>query len=71
MLNDRSSAWPVANPLFTYASASDSSHLSNFVADLVLYIQEDVLYLFFETKMHTLEQKCTPLHIKCTPDARQ
>lgn len=48
--NDRSSAWPVANPVFTCASASDSSHPSNFVADPFLYIQGDVLYLFFETK---------------------
>ncbi|KAH9312959.1 hypothetical protein KI387_027994, partial [Taxus chinensis] len=48
--NDGSAAWPVANPVFTCASASDSSHPSNFVADPFLYIQGDALYLFFETK---------------------
>ncbi|CAI9091238.1 OLC1v1026210C5 [Oldenlandia corymbosa var. corymbosa] len=47
---DQSAAWPVANPVVTCASASGSGFPSNFVADPFLYIQGDVLYLFFETK---------------------
>ncbi|CAL9120051.1 unnamed protein product [Musa acuminata var. zebrina] len=43
-------AWPVANPVATCASASDAGFPSNFVADPFLFIQGDVLYLFFETK---------------------
>ncbi|CAH9137554.1 unnamed protein product [Cuscuta epithymum] len=43
-------AWPVANPVFTCASASQSGFPSNFVADPFLYVQGDSLFLFFETK---------------------
>ncbi|XP_059628397.1 glucosamine inositolphosphorylceramide transferase 1 [Cornus florida] len=47
---DKSSAWPVANPVFTCESVSDAGFPSNFVADPFLYVQGDVLYLFYETK---------------------
>ncbi|KAL3523534.1 hypothetical protein ACH5RR_016368 [Cinchona calisaya] len=47
---DKSAAWPVANPVVTCASASVAGFPSNFVADPFLYVQGDVLYLFFETK---------------------
>ncbi|WOL05004.1 glycosyltransferase family protein 64 [Canna indica] len=47
---NESSAWPVANPVVTCATASDAGFPSNFVADPFLYIQGDILYLFFETK---------------------
>uniref|UniRef100_A0A5B6ZHR0 Glucosamine inositolphosphorylceramide transferase 1 n=1 Tax=Davidia involucrata TaxID=16924 RepID=A0A5B6ZHR0_DAVIN len=47
---DESAAWPVANPVVTCASASDAGFPSNFVADPFLYVQEDILYLFYETK---------------------
>lgn len=47
---DESSAWPVANPVLTCASASHAGFPSNFVADPFLYVQGDVLYLFYETK---------------------
>lgn len=47
---DKSAAWPVANPVVTCASASEAGFPSNFVADPFLYVQGDVLYLFFETK---------------------
>lgn len=47
---DKSAAWPVANPVMTCASVSDAGFPSNFVADPFLYIQGDVLYLFYETK---------------------
>lgn len=45
-----SAAWPVANPIVTCGSVTDSGFPSNFVADPFLYVQGDVLYLFFETK---------------------
>eukprot|EP01018_Ginkgo_biloba_P027159 Gb_22358 [translate_table: standard] len=45
--NNKSSAWPVANPVLTCGSVSDGSHLSNFVADPFLYIQGAVSSLFF------------------------
>ncbi|KAK9070270.1 hypothetical protein SSX86_010670 [Deinandra increscens subsp. villosa] len=45
-----SSSWPVANPVVTCGSVSDSGFPSNFVADPFLYVKGDVLYLFFETK---------------------
>lgn len=48
--DDRSAAWPVANPVFTCASVTDAGYPSNFVADPFLYIQGYTLYLFFETK---------------------
>nr|XP_010925017.1 glucosamine inositolphosphorylceramide transferase 1 [Elaeis guineensis] len=48
--NGNSSAWPVANPVLTCASASNAGYPSNFVADPFLYIQGNTLYLFFETK---------------------
>lgn len=47
---NESAAWPVANPVITCASASGAGYPSNFVADPFLYIQDDVLYLFYETK---------------------
>ncbi|TYJ36526.1 hypothetical protein E1A91_A05G312600v1 [Gossypium mustelinum] len=47
---NESAAWPVANPVITCASASDSGFPSNFVADPFLYVQGDVFYLFYETK---------------------
>ncbi|PIN14380.1 Acetylglucosaminyltransferase EXT2/exostosin 2 [Handroanthus impetiginosus] len=47
---DKSSAWPVANPVLTCASLSDAGFPSNFVADPFLYVQGDILYLFYETK---------------------
>lgn len=47
---NKSAAWPVANPVLTCASVSDSGFPSNFVADPFLYAQVDILYLFFETK---------------------
>uniref|UniRef100_A0A1D1Y1X6 Glucosamine inositolphosphorylceramide transferase 1 n=1 Tax=Anthurium amnicola TaxID=1678845 RepID=A0A1D1Y1X6_9ARAE len=47
---NRSAAWPVANPVFTCASASDAGFPSNFVADPFLYIDGKSVYLFFETK---------------------
>ncbi|KAL5976519.1 hypothetical protein ACLOJK_020852 [Asimina triloba] len=36
---NESSAWPVANPVFTCASASDAGFPSNFVADPFLFFQ--------------------------------
>ncbi|KAI4352644.1 hypothetical protein L6164_006875 [Bauhinia variegata] len=50
MWKDESSAWPVANPVVTCASVSDAGFPSNFVADPFLYVQGDILYLFYETK---------------------
>ncbi|KAK9158760.1 hypothetical protein Scep_005334 [Stephania cephalantha] len=47
---DETAAWPVANPVFTCASVSDAGVPSNFVADPFLYVQEDTLFLFYETK---------------------
>ncbi|KAJ7545232.1 hypothetical protein O6H91_09G111700 [Diphasiastrum complanatum] len=47
---DRSSAWPVANPVLTCASVLDESYPSNFVADPFLYLQGGKMYVFFETK---------------------
>ncbi|OIT26619.1 PREDICTED: glycosyltransferase family protein 64 protein C5-like [Nicotiana attenuata] len=47
---NESAAWPVANPVITCASASVAGFSSNFVADPFLYVQGDVLYMFFETK---------------------
>ncbi|KAK1279886.1 hypothetical protein QJS04_geneDACA015161 [Acorus gramineus] len=51
-----SSAWPVANPVFTCASVLDAKYPSNFVADPFLFIQDSALYLFFETKTLTSKQ---------------
>ncbi|CAN6441738.1 unnamed protein product [Victoria cruziana] len=54
--NNMSSAWPVANPVFTCASVGDSRYPSNFVADPFLFVQHSpnekgyTLYMFFETK---------------------
>ncbi|KAH7445702.1 hypothetical protein KP509_01G021000 [Ceratopteris richardii] len=48
--NDKSSAWPVANPILTCASVTDASHPSAFVADPFLFIQGSRIYIFFETK---------------------
>ncbi|XP_076898163.1 glucosamine inositolphosphorylceramide transferase 1-like [Bidens hawaiensis] len=47
---NKSAAWPVANPIVTCGSVTDSGFPSNFVADPFLYVKGDVLYLFFETK---------------------
>lgn len=47
---NRSAAWPVANPIVTCGSVTDSGFPSNFVADPFLYVKADILYLFFETK---------------------
>ncbi|VFQ63432.1 unnamed protein product [Cuscuta campestris] len=46
----KAAAWPVANPVFTCASASQSGFPSNFVADPFLYVKGDTLFVFFETK---------------------
>ncbi|EPS72158.1 hypothetical protein M569_02599, partial [Genlisea aurea] len=54
--NNETAAWPVANPVLTCASLSDAGFPSNFVADPFLYVQGDVLYLFFETKNPTTRQ---------------
>ncbi|OAY79067.1 Glycosyltransferase family protein 64 protein C5 [Ananas comosus] len=54
--NGNSSAWPVANPVLTCASASMAGYPSNFVADPFLYIQDYTLYMFFETKSTTSRQ---------------
>ncbi|ERN01297.1 glycosyltransferase family protein 64 protein C5 [Amborella trichopoda] len=48
--SDKGLAWPVANPVMTCALASDAGYPSNFVADPFLYVQDDILYMFFETK---------------------
>ncbi|MCO5556846.1 hypothetical protein L7F22_010400 [Adiantum nelumboides] len=48
--NNKSSAWPVANPVLTCASVTDASHPSVFVADPFLFIQGSTIYIFFETK---------------------
>ncbi|XP_010543592.1 PREDICTED: glycosyltransferase family protein 64 protein C5 isoform X2 [Tarenaya hassleriana] len=53
---EKSKAWPVANPILTCASVTDSGFPSNFVADPFLYIQGDTLYLFYETKNPTTMQ---------------
>ncbi|KAJ9545455.1 hypothetical protein OSB04_025162 [Centaurea solstitialis] len=47
---NKSAAWPVANPIVTCGSVTESGYPSNFVADPFLYIQGDALFLFFETK---------------------
>ncbi|KAK6144699.1 hypothetical protein DH2020_021519 [Rehmannia glutinosa] len=47
---NKTAAWPVANPVITCASLSDAGFPSNFVADPFLYVQGDILYLFYETK---------------------
>ncbi|KAK9059817.1 hypothetical protein SSX86_020521 [Deinandra increscens subsp. villosa] len=48
--DNKSAAWPVANPVVTCASVTDAGFPSNFVADPFLYAQDDILYMFFETK---------------------
>ncbi|KAJ0982968.1 hypothetical protein J5N97_011223 [Dioscorea zingiberensis] len=58
---NESAAWPVANPVFTCASASDAGSPSNFVADPFLHIQSmimalcagDTFYLFLRPKTLT------------------
>ncbi|CAN7141864.1 unnamed protein product [Brassica rapa subsp. narinosa] len=47
---NESAAWPVANPVLTCASLTNSGFPSNFIADPFLYVQGDTLYLFFENK---------------------
>ncbi|KAG6528518.1 glucosamine inositolphosphorylceramide transferase 1-like [Zingiber officinale] len=51
--NPNSSAWPIANPVLTCAAPSSAGYPSNFVADPFLYLQDSVLYLFFESKSTT------------------
>lgn len=53
---DESSAWPVANPVVTCASISNVGFPSNFVADPFLYLQDKILYLFYETKNSITKQ---------------
>ncbi|KAI7730048.1 hypothetical protein M8C21_019999 [Ambrosia artemisiifolia] len=48
--DNKSAAWPVANPVLTCASVTDSGFPSNFVLDPFLYAQDDILYMFFESK---------------------
>lgn len=40
---NESEAWPVANPVFTCASATNAGFPSNFVADPFLFVQVSVL----------------------------
>ncbi|KAI3871266.1 hypothetical protein MKW92_050247 [Papaver armeniacum] len=47
---NETSAWPVANPVLTCASATNAGYPSNFVADPFIYIQDDILYMFYESK---------------------
>ncbi|KAL5709655.1 Glucosamine inositolphosphorylceramide transferase 1 [Ranunculus cassubicifolius] len=47
---NESAAWPVANPVVTCASISEAGFPSNFVADPFIYVQGDIIYLFYETK---------------------
>ncbi|CAH8324383.1 unnamed protein product [Eruca vesicaria subsp. sativa] len=47
---NESAAWPVANPVLTCASLTNSGFPSNFVVDPFLYVQGDTLYMFFENK---------------------
>ncbi|KAG0464930.1 hypothetical protein HPP92_019094 [Vanilla planifolia] len=47
---NESGAWPIANPVLNCALASAAGFPSNFVADPFLFIQDDIFYLFFETK---------------------
>ena len=37
--NGNSSAWPVANPVLTCATATEAGYPSNFVADPFLYVE--------------------------------
>ncbi|CAA0829235.1 Glycosyltransferase family protein 64 protein C5 [Striga hermonthica] len=53
---DNNAAWPVANPVITCASVSDAGFPTNFVADPFLYMQGDVLYMFYEAKNSITEQ---------------
>ncbi|KAF5179425.1 Glucosamine inositolphosphorylceramide transferase [Thalictrum thalictroides] len=48
---DDSAAWPVASSVVTCASVSEADFPVNFVADPFLYVQGDILYLFYETKI--------------------
>ncbi|KAJ0718485.1 putative hexosyltransferase [Helianthus annuus] len=48
--DNRSAAWPVANPVLTCASVTDAGIPSNFVLDPFLYAKDDMLYMFFESK---------------------
>jgi hypothetical protein len=43
--NNRTSAWPVANPVFTCASVTDMNHPSNFVANPFLFMHVRILHL--------------------------
>lgn len=44
------SAWPVANPVLTCASATEAGYPSNFVADPFLYLQVRETHCFFSLK---------------------
>ncbi|KAK9064043.1 hypothetical protein SSX86_017915 [Deinandra increscens subsp. villosa] len=48
--DNKSAAWPVANPVLTCASLTDSGFPSSFVHGPFLYAQDDSLYMFFESK---------------------
>ncbi|XP_076918717.1 glucosamine inositolphosphorylceramide transferase 1-like [Bidens hawaiensis] len=48
--DNKSAAWPIANPIMTCASITDFGFPSNFVADPFFYAQDDILYMFFKTK---------------------
>ncbi|KAL7589265.1 hypothetical protein Lser_V15G36451 [Lactuca serriola] len=48
--DNKSAAWPVANPILTCASVTNSGFPSNYVADPFLYAKDDFLYMFFENK---------------------
>ncbi|PWA96354.1 glycosyl hydrolase, five-bladed beta-propellor domain-containing protein [Artemisia annua] len=48
--DNRSAAWPIANPVLTCASVTDSAFPSNYVADPFLYTKDDILYMFFKSK---------------------
>lgn len=48
---DKTAAWPVANPVITCASSSETGFPSNFVADPFLYVQVAFL-LFFTSFLH-------------------
>uniref|UniRef100_A0A7I4DU57 Glycosyl transferase 64 domain-containing protein n=1 Tax=Physcomitrium patens TaxID=3218 RepID=A0A7I4DU57_PHYPA len=47
---NKTSAWPIANPIFTCASVTSMTRPSNFVADPFMFIKGSKMYLFFETK---------------------
>ncbi|KAM0852868.1 hypothetical protein ACQ4PT_051472 [Festuca glaucescens] len=48
--NDEGAAWPVANPEVTCADVAEAGFPSSFVANPFLFLQDDAVYMFFETK---------------------